>query len=259
MHNIMNFVADSKSHKHHHHKRWPKEARQLVADYFDSVRGSNENELAELRLLTTKLVTLTGNSREACRRFARQLGVRAKQPYRPWTKTDQQKLLDLIILNPPNEVARIMRRTPRAIRAMLHRLGANAQMGRDWFTKYVLAEVLHIGVNEVKRWIDRGWLKVRIVETGELKKEVIDADDFAAFCKQYRTAIIGRRLSADRLEFVQKFVFPPSHVELLPVRESKKERNAYQEQLRGMTEDKKGVARKDNMEEDEDDELDLTA
>ena len=33
------------------------------------------------------------------------------------------------------------------------------------------------------------------------------------------------------LNFVQAFVFPPSHAELLPVRESKKERAAYDEQV----------------------------
>jgi hypothetical protein len=227
-------MAGPEDCKQYGHKRWPKEARQLVANYFDSIRDGTEDERAELRVLTTKLAMLTGNSREACRRFARQLGVRAKQPYRVWTRTDQQKLLDLIVVNPPHEVARIMRRTPGAIRAMLHRLGANAQMGRDWFTKYILAEALHISVTEIQRWIDRGWLKVRTVETGRLRKEIIDADDFADFCKQYRSAIVGRRLNADRLEFVQKFVFPPSHTELLPVRESKKERASYEAQVNAM-------------------------
>lgn len=226
-------MSGPEDRKPYRHKRWPGEARDLVATYLGSIRDGTKDERSELRLLTTRLVMLTGHSREACRRFARQLGVRAKQPYRPWTKTDQQKLLDLIVVNPPHEVARIMRRTPGSIRVMLHRLGANAQMGRDWFTKYTLAEALHISVTEIQRWIDRGWLKVRIVETGRLKKEIIDADDFAAFCKQYRGAIVGRRLNADRLEFVQKFVFPPSHTELLPVRESKKERAAYEAQTGG--------------------------
>jgi hypothetical protein len=39
----------------------------------------------------------------------------------------------------------------------------------------------------------------------------------------HRTKIIGRRLNSDRLSFVQTVVFPPSHMELLPVREAKKE------------------------------------
>jgi hypothetical protein len=78
-----------------------------------------------------------------------------------------------------------------------------------------------------QRWIDRGWFKVRVVETGRLKKEIIYADDFAEFCKRYRHVVVGHRLNKDRLDFVHNFVFPPSHVELLPVRESKKERAAF--------------------------------
>ena len=104
-------------------------------------------------------------------------------------------------------------------------------MGREWFTKLTLADALHISVNEVQRWVDRGWLKCRIVETGTLKKEIIDADAFTEFCKQHRTAVIGSRLDPDRLEFIRLFVFPPSHTELLPVRASKKERAAYEAQL----------------------------
>jgi hypothetical protein len=42
---------------------------------------------------------------------------------------------------------------------------------------------------------------------------------------------VGNRLNAERLNFVQTFVFPRSHADLLPVRDAKKEQAAYQEQL----------------------------
>jgi hypothetical protein len=115
---------------------------------------------------------------------------------------------------------------------MLQRLGATARMGQDWFTKCTLAEALHVRAEDVQKWIDRGWLKCRTVQTGRLKRNVIDADEFCEFCKKHRSEIVGRRLNLDRLNFVQTFVFPPSHMELLPVRESKKERAAYEEQMK---------------------------
>jgi hypothetical protein len=210
--------------------RWSKEARDLVAEYVRKmqaglVEGDVENR--QLRKLITALAALTGNPRQSCSRFARQLGVTSKQTYQEWTRSEQQRLLDLISLNPANEVAKLMRRSPGAIRQMLRRLGANAQMGRDWFTMFTLAQALHISPEQVQKWINSGWLKCRIVDTGKLRKQVIDADEFARFCKEHRTEIVGRRLSAERLEFVRTFVFPPSHTELLPVRESKKERAAY--------------------------------
>ena len=40
------------------------------------------------------------------------------------------------------------------------------------------------------------------------------------------------RSAKDRLDFVYHFAFPPNHAELLSVRESKKERAAYDAQLK---------------------------
>jgi len=183
------------------HSRWSPQARSHVSTYIEVVRNHRIEEPAQraaLKILINNLVELTGNSRQACWRFARRLGIRKKQSYKEWTKSDQQRLLDLIAVNPPLEVAKIMRRSPGSIRAMLRRLGASAQMGRDWFTKYTLAEALHVRATEVQRWIDRGWLKVRVVETGRLKKEIIYADDFAEFCKRYRHVVVGHRLNKDR-------------------------------------------------------------
>jgi len=202
--------------------RWSSEARDLVKDYLKihKERASSPPEnRPNLRTLVTSLATLTGFPRETCLRFARQLGVKEKQVYREWTKAEQQKLLDLVPFYPPVEIAKLLRRSTGSIRGMLHLLDANAQMGREWFTAYTLAEVLHIRVQEVQRWIAQSWLKTRVVETGGLKKHIIHADDFAEFCKQHRREVVGRRLNVDRLDFIQMFVFPPSHVELLPARE----------------------------------------
>jgi hypothetical protein len=216
--------------------RWSQEARDLVRKYVEQhaahSEGDNSSAYRELRDLVTSLVNLTGHSREVCLRFARRFGVKTKKEHRAWTTTEQQRLLNLIVTNPPREVARILDRSTYSVRTKLRRLGATAQMGREWFTKRTLAEALHISVAKVQQWIDSGWLKVRVVETGKLKKEVIDPDDFATFCTQHRKEIIGPRLNVDRLEFVRLFVFPPSHQELLPVRESKKERDAHQKRTR---------------------------
>lgn len=105
-------------------------------------------------------------------------------------------------------------------------------MGQDWFTKRALADALHIRVEEVQKWIDRGWLKYRTVSAEGLKRELIEADDFCEFCKRHRREIVGNRLNVDRLDFVQTFVFPPSHAELLPVRNAKKEQTSYDEQMK---------------------------
>lgn len=217
--------------------RWPGRARELVRAYLKSAPSRTSEEVGvdahmRLKALITNIAAVSGNPRGACWRFARQFGVTSKRSYRPWTEAEHQKLLDLIASRSLDEVATLLRRSPTSIRSMLHRLGANARMGEDWFTKHNLAAALHIRPEEVQKWIDQGLLKCRTVDVRGLKRQIIDAGDFCDFCKRHQRVIVGHRLNAERLNFVQTFVFPPSHVELLPVREAKKEQAAYDEQMK---------------------------
>jgi hypothetical protein len=208
--------------------RWSGAARDLV-------RANMEAAGDELSALLTKLVEESGNPRWACRRFVRRMGVRSKRSYRAWTVLEQQRLLKLIDLHPINEVAKMMRRSESSIWHMLYRLGANAKMGKDSFTKYTLAVALHVRPETVEGWITRGWLQATEVQAGRGKHVVIEAEDFCQFCREHIKDVVGNRLTKERLDFVYHFAFPPSHGELLPVRESKKERNAYEAQLRDET------------------------
>ena len=214
--------------------RWPGTARDLVRAHLrsrKSIHSAPEAQTA-LKTLITQLAAVSGNPRGACWRFVRRLGLKSKRSYRPWTKPEKQKLLDLIASHSLEEVTLQLRRSPTSVRSMLHRLGANARMGQDWFTKHALAEALHVRTDDVQKWIDRGWLRCRVVESDGLKRQLIDADEFCAFCKQHHKEVVGNRLNVDRLNFLQTFVFPPSHAELLPVRSAKKEHQAYEEQVK---------------------------
>jgi hypothetical protein len=210
--------------------RWSKAARELV-------RANMNATGREVSDVITKLVAESGNPRWACRRFVRRMGIRWKRPQRAWTVSEQQRLLKLIDLYPVAEIAKLMRRSQSSIWHMLYRLGANAKMGKDSFTKYTLAVALHVRPETIESWINRGWLKAREIETAGGKRSVIDAEDFCEFCKRHTRDVVGNRLTKERLDFVYHFAFPPSHAELLPVRESKKERTAYQAQLKTEEED----------------------
>jgi len=204
--------------------RWSKEARDLVRNNLDA-RGQSRTELI------TKLAQLSGNPRNACLRFVRQLGVKSQRVYRHWPGEERQRLLRLVELHPVREIAGLLRRSESSIFQMLRRMGVSRAMGKDGFTKYSLAALLHIRHEEVQSWIDKGWLPAKIEGTENLPRTVITADDFAGFCKKYQRVIVGNRLNRDRLEFVRHFVFPPSHAELLPVRAAKKECAAYNAQM----------------------------
>jgi hypothetical protein len=200
--------------------RWPDEARELARDHRECVnRGLKQNGTAR-RALVLKLAKVSGNPSDACSRFLRQLGVSGTRPYRLWTKPEQQRLLDLIDSLPVQEAARVIGRPTSSVRSMLHRLGVGARRGREWFTKYTLAEALHIRPDEVQKWIDRGWLKSRSFQTSGLKMQIIDPDDFCKFFKEHGREVVGRRLRYAALWFVCNYVFPPRHADLLSVRES---------------------------------------
>lgn len=209
--------------------RWSKAARDLV-------RTNRDAKGSELRAVITKLVEESGNPRWACWRFARRMGIRSKRPQRAWTPPEQQRLLKLLDLHPVNEIAKLMGRSKSSIWHMLYRLGGNAKMGKDSFTKYTLAVALHVDPQRIEGWIARGWLKAREVQCGQMKRTIIQAEDFCDFCRKHTRDVVGNRLSKERLDFVYHFAFPPSHAELLPVRESKKEQKAYEKQIKDESE-----------------------
>jgi hypothetical protein len=205
--------------------RWPKDARELVREYQQRPTTTSQNDEAVLRTLVTKLIDVSGNPRDACLRFLRHCGIRRERRYQEWTKAEQQRLLDLVSSVPIKEAATNLRRTPASVRSMLHRLDPGDRKGREWFTKSSLAAVLHIRPDEVQRWIDRGWLKCRALETQGLKRKIIEPDDFCDFFKQYGRQVAGRRLTYEALQFVRNYVFPPSHAGLFSLRETYTKRN----------------------------------
>jgi len=198
--------------------RWSNETAELVREYKKRANGRPECSESERRRLVTKLAEISGNPRDACLRFLRELGVNQKRAYREWTKPEQQRLIDLVSSMPVEEAARVLRRPTTSVRSMLHRLGVGGKTGREWFTKFSLSRALHTRPDEIQKWIDRGWLQSRSLTTAGTKVKIIDADDFCRFVKQHGHAVVSRRLTYETLWFVQNYVFPPSHADLLSVR-----------------------------------------
>ena len=232
--------------------RWSKAARALV-------RANLAASATELADLVTRLVEESGYPRWACWKFVRRMGIRSKRGQRRWTQAERQRLEKLIDLHPVNEIATILRRSRSSIWHALYRMGASAAMGRDSFTKNTLASALHVSPLQVETWMNRGWLKAREVQTGTIKRIIIAAEDFCEFCRAHTKDVVGNRLSKERLDFVYRFAFPRSHAELLPVRESKKERSAYQTQVSEGGDVGESDGFSPGKAEDEDDALDQIA
>src|SRR5258708_36857924 len=123
--------------------RWPKEARELVRQYKERTNRRQEHREADRRTLVTELAEISGNPRDACLRFLRELGVKQKRAYREWTKPEQQRLVDLITAMPVEEAAKILRRPAGSVRSRLHRLGMGGRTSREWFTKFSVSPAFH--------------------------------------------------------------------------------------------------------------------
>lgn len=198
--------------------QWSKQARDLAREYKTRVIAGQHPGLGDCRILVARLVEISGNPREACLRFLHRCGLEQKRAYREWSKPEQGRLLDLITTMPVDEAAKILRRPAGSVRSMLHRLGVGGRTGREWFTKYSLSRALHTRPEEIQKWIDCGWLKSRVLSSAGVQAKIIYADDFCQFVKEHGHAAVSRRLTYDALWFVQNYVFPPSHAELLSVR-----------------------------------------
>jgi predicted transcriptional regulator len=165
------------------------------------------------------------------------MGLPSKKPYRRWSKKESDQMLQLLESQSKRVVALKLKRSLDSIDSMQRRLGVNSKMYGDSFSKHQLAALLHIRQQTVQKWIDDGLLTARIEGSERARRIVIETEEFARFCKQHQNAILRGHVREDRLEFVFKFVFPRSHVDLLPVRQAKKEREAYASQMEEHSED----------------------
>lgn len=197
---------------------WSDAAGQLVAEHRRQIEKNGKHRRSDGEQIVLELVRISENPRDACLRFLRRHGVAEKRSYREWTTREQQRLVELMNDVPVEEAARVLRRPPASVRSMLHRLGLGVRQSREWFTVSLLAQALHIGRDEVRKWVDRGWLQCRFVQAQSVKVQIIDADDFCSFVKNYGREVIGNRLGYEGLVFVRDYVFPRSHADLLSVR-----------------------------------------
>lgn len=197
----------------------------------DAVRANLNASGPELQDLITRISQETGNPRDACLRFARQLGIKAKRPYRKWSQREQNDLEHLLELYPVRTVALKLRRQVHQIYGMCRRLGISTKARKESLSLYALARLLHKRPQIVRRWIAGGALQAENEGTTSVPRHMVSQDSLRRFCKDHPELIAGDRISQERLKFIFEYVFPRPHNDLLPVRESKKERAAYEKQM----------------------------
>jgi hypothetical protein len=101
--------------------RWSREAREMVRM---ELSRDAAGEPVSLNKLISSLVRESGHPRDACLRFARQMGISRKRKYRAWSEEEQQQLLALLNSNSVAFIAGKLNRSRWAVYAHLRRLRA---------------------------------------------------------------------------------------------------------------------------------------
>jgi hypothetical protein len=209
----------------------------------------------KLEQLVRRLQRHTGHTKEACWRFIIRHGLKGSTEHRRWTPEEIDEAREELAKHSVEEVAKKLKRTPKALRCALQRNDLRVREIRcDCFSVEMLASLLHVRKDEVLRWIKEGWLPATTTNRGSRQTYSITPDAFAHLYKKHLHDLLAtRRLSNLSLfEAFYQYCYLPKHTvgeQLLDVRRDKREREAFK--TLGHGEDG-GEEEDDDDDEDED-------
>jgi DNA-binding transcriptional MerR regulator len=227
---------------------WSAEALALAAQA--KVLSGNK-----LEQLVVRLQRHSGRPREACWRFVIQHGLKGKVDHRRWTDEEVDLVREEIVKRSVDEVARKLGRTPKSVRSMLqrNRLGVR-EIRCDLFSLESLAKALHIRREEIRFWIQQGWLQAAASTNGRKRSYTITPESLAHAYKHHLPDLLKRGIPNQSLfEAYVQYVHSPKHTvgeQLLDVRRDKRERAAHAA-ING-----NGIGQQNAQENDDDDEND---
>lgn len=205
--------------------KWSAEAMSLVAHA--KVLSGNK-----LEQLVVRLQRHSGHSKQECWRFVIQHGLTDSVDHRRWTEEEIDFVREELVKQSVDEIAKKLRRTPRAVRNMLLRRGLGIKDIRcDRFSVGSLAHALHVRTDEIRYWIEQNWLQATVSTSGLRKSYIITPEALTLLYKNHLPKILGRGVRNQMLfEAYLQYCFSPKHTigeQLLDVRREKKERAAF--------------------------------
>lgn len=211
---------------------------------------------SKLEQLVVRLQRHTGRPKEACWRLVIQHGIKGRKDHRRWTESEFDILREELERRSVDEVARMINRTPKAVRNMLRRIDLTLGAIRsDQHSVHTVASALRVRTTTVVSWIELKWLRATVVHEGKRRRYIITAEDLKGLLRHHRDDLIKRGVRNLALfEAYVDFYHVPKHTtgkQTLDVRHDKKEREAFAEAKR------REAAIDEEGEEDEDFEDDL--
>ncbi len=191
---------------------------------------------------------------EDCWRFVIQVGLKSRDEHRRWSNEELEQAREELAKHSVEEVAKKLHRSPRALRAALHRNQLTVREIRcDCFSVEALARVLHVRKTEILAWIDKGWLQASARTHGSRHFYVITPEAFATLYKKHLQDLLAQKRipSLSLFEAFYQYCYSPKHTlgeQLLVVRRDKREEAAYAAAVNG-----DAAEDKEDDSEDEDD------
>ena len=167
--------------------KWTEEERDIVR------REYNGTNLNALRIASKIGVTLC-----AVKGQVQRLGI-AQQKSPPWSEKEVEKLSELIHVHAISRVAKILHRSPNAVKIKATRLKLGLRFRDGWFTKKEVCEILGVDHKKIQGYIDRGNLKaswhsgVKPQKNGMSMWHIL-TDDLKAFIKNNAGDFLGRNV-----------------------------------------------------------------
>lgn len=179
--------------------------------------------------LCEELMTLTGYEKPACWRFLKRHGVErpGSRSRRMFDSTTVESIIEYVSEHGVRAASQRFHCEAKMLYNLIHRRGYT-HSGKDLLSLHQICSHFGVRYRKVMSWIDQGLLQAKREETRTGRpKYLIEFAALQKFCKEHRSLLITRRWPAQRIRFLEEYVFAPKHAELLRTRESKRENEAF--------------------------------
>jgi hypothetical protein len=187
-------------------------------------------DVEKARELHRNLSGMTGFDSEATWRFLRSYGI--QRPLSPRRRSlDTEKVVEHVLDYGYDSAMRKYQVSRKYLYNLLYRNGRTVGHNQGGYGMNQLRLLLKVRVETIQTWINMGALEATRVQYGGKQSYVVTDDQLRRFFKSHKekARVIAHRFPAKRVEFLEEFLYDPSHSDLglLRTRESKKEGEAF--------------------------------
>jgi len=175
--------------------RWTEEELEIVRrDYRGSIASAQE------------IADRLGVTKYAVKGQVQKLGI-AMQKSPDWTPKELERLRSLIHQHSVPQIAKMLHRSPNAVKIKATRLKLGLRVRTDWYTKREVCEILGVDHKKVQSWIDSGAL-VATWHNGHRPQQKgmamwhITTDALRSFIIKYSGELLGRNVDIQQIVWI---------------------------------------------------------